>query len=204
MLTPPPKRHRMVWGMLAQYAGRGRRLSAAAGSLQGGAVREGRARMNAIGWWVLAVFIIVVGVIGTLVPGVPGVLVVFGGMLLGAWIDGFRRIGWITLTVLAVLTALALLADVLGGVLGAKRVGASRLALLGAAIGSVVGLFYGFVGALIAPFFGAAAGELITRGRLAQAARVGVGTAIGFALTMVARVIIVLAMLIVFVMGYLI
>lgn len=154
--------------------------------------------MNPIGWWIVAVLLIVAGVVGTLVPAFPGVLAVFGGMLLGAWIDGFRRIGWITITVLALLTALALLADVAGGVLGAKRVGASRLALLGAAIGSVVGLFYGLAGILLAPFFGAAAGELITRGKLAQAARVGVGTWIGFALTLVARVIIVLAMLLLF------
>ena len=160
--------------------------------------------MNPIGWWILAVLLIVAGVIGTLVPGVPGVLLVFGGMLLAAWIDGFTRIGWITLTILTVLVALSLLADLLGGLLGAKRVGASRLALLGAAIGSLVGLFYGLLGALIAPFFGAAAGELISRGRLAQAARVGVGTWIGFALALLARVVIVVAMLVVFVTSYLI
>lgn len=154
--------------------------------------------MNPIGWWILAVLLIVVGMIGTLLPGIPGVLLVFLGMLLGAWIDGFRRIGWITITILGALAALSLLADIVGGLLGAKRAGASRLALLGAAIGSIVGLFYGLVGALIAPFFGAAAGELITRGKLAQAARVGVGTWIGFMLTLIARVIIVFAMIVVF------
>lgn len=160
--------------------------------------------MHSSAWWALAALLIAVGAIGTLVPAVPGVLAVFGGMLLGAWIDGFRRIGWITLAILGLLTALSLLADVVGGVLGARRVGASRLALLGAAVGSVVGLFYGPIGALIAPFFGAAAGELITRGRLAQAARVGLATWVGFALTLVARVIIVLTMVAVFVAGYLI
>ncbi|HXS27476.1 MAG TPA: DUF456 family protein [Steroidobacteraceae bacterium] len=160
--------------------------------------------MNPIGWWVIAVLLIMVGLIGTLVPAVPGVLAVFAGMLLGAWIDGFRRVGWTTVTILALLTALSLLADVAAGVIGAKRVGASRLALLGAAVGSVVGLFYGLVGLLMAPFFGAAAGELITRRRLGQAARVGVGTWVGFALSLVARVVIVLTMLIVFIASYLI
>lgn len=159
--------------------------------------------MNPIGWWILAVLLIVAGVIGTVLPGVPGVLLVFGGMLLGAWIDGFARIGWVTLTILAVLALLALLADVVGGLLGARRAGASRLALLGAAIGSLIGLFYGLAGMLIAPLFGAAAGELINRGRLAQAARVGVATGIGVALTLVARAIIVLAMLVVFITSYL-
>jgi len=160
--------------------------------------------VNPIGWWVLAVLLIVAGVVGTVLPGVPGVLLVFGGMLLVAWIDGFARIGWVTLTILAGLALLSLLADLVGGVLGAKRAGASRLALLGAAIGSVVGLFYGLAGILIAPFFGAAAGELMNRSRLAQAARVGVAAGIGVALTLVARVIIVLAMLIVFIASYLV
>jgi len=155
--------------------------------------------MSPVGWWILAALLIVVGMIGTLVPGIPGVLAVFGGMLLAAWIDGFRRIGWITIAILALLTVFSLVADVAGGLLGAKRVGASRLALLGAAIGAVVGLFYGLIGALMAPFFGAAAGELISRGKLEQAARVGVGTWIGFALALLARVVIVLTMLVVFV-----
>ena len=155
--------------------------------------------MSPVGWWILAALLIVIGMIGTLVPGIPGVLAVFGGMLLAAWIDGFRRIGWITIAILALLTVFSLVADVAGGLLGAKRVGASRLALLGAAIGAVVGLFYGLIGALMAPFFGAAAGELISRGKLEQAARVGVGTWIGFALALLARVVIVLTMLVVFV-----
>ncbi len=154
--------------------------------------------MSPIGWWVIAALLIVVGVIGTFLPGFPGVPAVFGGMLLAAWIDDFRRIGWVTLAILGLLAILALLADVLGGLIGAKRVGASRPALIGAAVGSVVGLFFGLVGALIGPFLGASAGELITRGRVAQAARVGLGTWVGLALTLVARVVIVFAMLAVF------
>lgn len=158
---------------------------------------------NPILWWLIAVLLIIVGVIGTFVPAVPGVLLVMGGMILAAWIDGFRRIGWITLAILGLLTALALLADVLGGLLGAKRVGASRLALLGAAVGTFIGIFFGLVGALIGPFLGAAAGELMSRGRLLPAARVGLGTWAGLAFSMVARVVIVLAMLAVFVVSYL-
>lgn len=66
---------------------------------------------------------ILLGVIGTFLPAAPGVILVFGGMLLGAWIDGFRRTGWVTLTILGVLTILALLGDMLGALIGAKRVG---------------------------------------------------------------------------------
>jgi uncharacterized protein len=160
--------------------------------------------LSAIAWWSIAVLLILGGVIGTFLPAVPGVILVFGGMLLAAWIDGFRRIGSITLGILGLLTLLALLADVLGGLLGAKRVGASGLALLGAAVGTLVGIFFGLVGALIGPFLGAAAGELLARGRLVPAARVGLGTWLGLALSLVARVVIVFAMLAVFLTSYLI
>jgi uncharacterized protein len=159
--------------------------------------------MSPMAWWVIAILLILIGIVGTFLPGVPGILLVFGGMLLAAWIDDFRRIGWITLAILGLLAVLALIGDVLGSLLGAKRVGASRLALAGAALGSVVGLFFGLAGVLLAPFFGAAAGELITRRRLVHAARVGLGTWVGLALSLVARVVILLAMLGVFIVSYL-
>jgi uncharacterized protein YqgC (DUF456 family) len=160
--------------------------------------------MSTIGWWIVAVLLIVVGVAGVFLPAMPGVLLVFAGMLLGAWIDGFTRVGWTTLVILGLLAALALLMDVLGSLIGAKRVGASRLALIGATIGALVGLFFGLIGALIGPFLGAAAGELISRGRLEQAARVGIGTWVGLALSLAAKAVIVLAMLAVFVASYLV
>lgn len=160
--------------------------------------------MHAIGWWVVAVLLILMGVIGSFLPGIPGVLLVFGGMLLAAWIDGFRQIGWVTLTILGILTALALLADLLGALAGAKRVGASRGALLGAAVGGLIGIFFGLPGALLGPFLGAAAGELLSKGHPVQAARVGAGTWLGLALSLVFRLILVFAMLAVFLTRYLI
>jgi uncharacterized protein len=159
--------------------------------------------MNPIGWWVIAVLLIIIGVIGAFLPAVPGVILVMGGMTLAAWIDGFRRIGWVTLGILGLLMVLALAVDMLGALIGAKRVGASRLALLGAAIGTIVGIFFGLLGALIGPFLGAVAGELVSRGRLAPAARVGLATWVGLLVSLVARVAIVFAMLAVFVASYL-
>lgn len=158
--------------------------------------------MNPIWWWVLAIALIVVGVAGTFLPILPGVILVFGGMLLGAWIDDFQRVGWITLVILGVLALLVLLVDIVSGLLGAKRVGASRLAIIGAAIGTVVGLAFGLVGVLIAPFIGAVIGELITLGKLAPAARVGFATWIGMAVGAIAKLALVLAMLGVFVTSY--
>jgi uncharacterized protein len=159
--------------------------------------------MNPNWWWVLAILLITIGTVGTVLPVIPGAIVVFAGMLLAAWIDDFQRVGWITLTILGVLTALTFVFDIIGALIGAKRVGASRLALAGAAIGTLVGLFFGLLGILIAPFVGAVIGELISRRQLGPAARVGVGTWIGLAVGTLAKIALVFAMLAVFATSYL-
>jgi uncharacterized protein len=158
--------------------------------------------MNPIWWWVVAIALIVVGVIGTFLPVLPGVLLVFGGMVLGAWIDNFERVGWITLVILGVLTVLVFVVDIVSALLGAKRVGASRLAIIGAAVGTVVGLAFGIVGVLVAPFIGAVIGEILERKRLGTAARVGFATWLGMAVGAVAKLGLVLAMLGVFAAAY--
>ena len=152
--------------------------------------------------WVLAISLIVIGTIGTFVPGIPGPVLVFAGMLLAAWMDHFLRIGSVTLIILGLLTALAVAIEIGASLIGARRVGASRLALIGAAAGTVFGLFFGFVGILICPFLGAVIGELIARRRLAPAVRVGVGTWIGAAVGIFAKMAIVFVMLGVFLLSY--
>jgi uncharacterized protein YqgC (DUF456 family) len=158
--------------------------------------------MNPGVWWAIAMFLIALGVIGSFLPGIPGPLALFAGMFLAAWIDHFDRVGWVVLIILGALTAAALAIDVVAGLLGARRVGASRPALIGATIGTVVGLFFGFVGILIAPFVGAVIGELSSRPQLGSAVRVGIGTWIGLAVGAFAKILIVLAMLSVFLLSY--
>jgi uncharacterized protein YqgC (DUF456 family) len=154
--------------------------------------------------WIIAIGLIFIGVLGTVLPGIPGVMAVFGGMLLAAWIDGFTKIGWVTLVVLGVLTALAFAADIIGGLLGAKRVGATPLALAGAALGTLAAFPFGFLGLLVGPFIGAVVGEFIAQQRLDAAARVGLGTWIGLAVGSLAKLALLFAMLGVFVTSYLV
>ncbi len=158
--------------------------------------------MEAVWWWVLAIALIVVGVVGTFLPVLPGAALVFAGMLLAAWIDDFQRIGWVTLTILGVLAVLVFVIDIIAAVFGARRVGASRLALAGATVGTIVGMFFGIVGILIAPFVGAVVGELMARGEIEPAARVGFGTWLGMAVGALAKIAVVLAMIGVFVASY--
>ncbi len=154
--------------------------------------------MDPNAYFALAALLVIVGLAGTVLPVLPGVLFVFGGLLLAAWAEGFTRVGAAGLTLIGALAALAFAADFIASLLGAKRVGASPRALLGAALGGIVGIFFGIPGLLLGPFLGAVAGELSARGGLAQAGKVGVGTWIGLLAAAVAKVVIAFAMIGVF------
>jgi uncharacterized protein YqgC (DUF456 family) len=149
-------------------------------------------------YFILSAVLIVAGIAGTVVPILPGVPLVFAGMLLAAWADHFQHIGAFTLTVLGMLCALALLIDFVAGLLGAKRVGASTRALWGASLGTLVGLFFGLPGILLGPFLGAAIGELAAGRELRHATRVGIGTWLGLLFGTLAKVALCFTMLGVF------
>lgn len=119
----------------------------------------------------------------------PGTLLVWSGVLLGAWIDDFTRVGVSTVVIISILAALAWALDFVAGLMGAKRAGASKLALVGAAIGTVVGIFMGLVGVLFMPLVGAAVGEYWAQRDQQRAAKVAFATWVGLMLGMVAKVV---------------
>ncbi|MBK7014573.1 MAG: DUF456 domain-containing protein [Sulfuritalea sp.] len=139
--------------------------------------------------WILCAVLILAGLAGTVLPVLPGTLLVWGGVVLGAWIDDFTRVGVTTLAVVTVLAVLAWGLDYVAGLMGAKKAGASKLALLGAAAGTVVGLFMGLVGVLFMPLAGAAAGEYLAQKDQARAVKVGVATWVGIMVGLIAKVV---------------
>ena len=153
--------------------------------------------------WVLAILLIVIGMIGALVPILPGTVLVFGGMVLGAWADGFTRVGIPTLVVLALITLLVYVIDFVAGVYGVEKTGASRRAVIGAALGTIVGLFFGLPGLILGPFIGAVAGEYTVRRHLAGAGRAGAGAWLGIALGTAAKIALNFVMLGIFLAAYL-
>ncbi|MEJ6021197.1 DUF456 domain-containing protein [Ramlibacter sp. PS4R-6] len=144
--------------------------------------------------WLLSIVLIAVGFAGIVLPALPGTILILAGIFAGAWADGFARIGWVALTVCTVLALLSWVLDYAAAVLGAKRAGASKLALWGAAIGTVVGIFMGFVGIFFMPLVGAAIGELIARRNHGQALRVGIATWIGLLAGMLGKLLLALVM----------
>ena len=122
------------------------------------------------------------GLLGAMLPLLPGAPFILLGALLLGWSDGFNRVGWLTITALAGLTLLSLLVDVGAASLGARRSGASPLAVSGAVAGTVVGVFFALPGLVVGPFLGAIAGELLAGRRLKQAGRAGLSTWAGLLL----------------------
>ncbi|MHB8535674.1 MAG: DUF456 domain-containing protein [Sulfuricaulis sp.] len=148
--------------------------------------------------WILAATLVAAGLAGLLFPVIPGALMLFAGLTLAAWADNFFYIGWKTLTLLGVLALLTYPADFMASAFGAKRFGASPRAVAGAAIGAVVGIFFGLPGVLLGPFFGAVTGELLTQGHLGKAGRAGIGATVGLVLGVALKLAIAFAMLGVF------
>ncbi len=138
--------------------------------------------------WIVSAALILLGLAGTVLPLLPGTLLVWSGVLLGAWIDDFTRVGVSTVVIISILAALAWALDFVAGLMGAKRAGASRLALVGAAVGTVVGIFMGLVGVLFMPLVGAAVGEYWAQRDQQRAAKVAFATWLGLMLGMVAKV----------------
>ena len=144
--------------------------------------------------WVLSAVLVLAGLAGTVLPLLPGTLLVWAGLLLGAWIDDITRVGVVTVVLLTLLAALAWALDFVAGLMGAKRAGASPQALVGAAVGTVVGIFMGLIGVLFMPLVGAGIGEYWAQKNQQRAAKVALATWLGLLLGMVAKVVIAFVM----------
>ena len=130
-------------------------------------------------WYAIAGIIIAAGFVASILPNLPGIPMMFGGMLLAAWAGHFEAIPIWVIVFLALLAAFSIVFDFVAGSYGAKRYGASKAAVWGAFIGTIAGLFFGIPGIILGPFVGAVIGQLASGSRVEHAARVGVGTWIG-------------------------
>jgi len=153
-------------------------------------------------FYLVGALLVLIGIAGIILPALPGVPLVFAGLLVAAWGDGFERVGWLPLVVLGVLTIISVVVDVLSTVIGAQKVGASKLALLGSAIGTVVGLFFMPIGLFVGPFAGALIGEYLHGRKLGQATKVGLGTWLGIVLGIAFKMGLAMAMVGVFAMAW--
>jgi uncharacterized protein len=129
--------------------------------------------------YIIAAMLILAGLIGAVIPALPGIPMIFGGIWLIAAIDHYRHVGMWWLLLIALMGVIGLAMDLLAGALGAKRVGASHQAIIGALLGTMIGVFFGLPGLVLGPFLGAVLGELASGNSVLRSTHVGIGTWIG-------------------------
>jgi uncharacterized protein len=150
-------------------------------------------------WWLFTIVLFAVGVIGTVAPVLPGTTIILAAAVIHRIMLGPEKsIGWRTIIVLVLLTVATYAIDILAGYFGAKYFGATKWATFGAIVGALVGLFFGILGLFVGPVIGAVAGEFIAGKRMIDAGRAGWGSLLGNIGGMLAKLIIALAMITVF------
>ncbi|GFZ76793.1 hypothetical protein GCM10008018_22820 [Paenibacillus marchantiophytorum] len=154
--------------------------------------------MIALGWS-LVIILFVVGMIGAVYPVLPGVLAIYGAFFLYGWLISFEPFTvffWIIQTIIVVII---LVADYAVSALGVKKFGGSKAAIIGSTIGLIVGPFvFQAFGLIIGPFIGAVIGEIIIGTNWKKAVSAGVGSVVGFFASSVVKIVLQLAMIIVF------
>jgi len=142
--------------------------------------------IEVIAWLALIVFF-AVGMIGVILPGIPGFALIFLGVLIHKLLLP-HYLSWWVVAVTGVTIFVSWGIDLLGTSIGAKWGGASRAGIVGALIGAVVGLFFGVPGIVLGPIVGAFTGEMVHARRTVREASVaGVGAGVGIAISTVLR-----------------
>jgi uncharacterized protein YqgC (DUF456 family) len=149
--------------------------------------------------WVVAVLLVVAGAAGTVLPALPGIPLIFLGVLVAAWAEDFARIGGWTIGILALLAVIGVVVDYVAAALSAKRVGASKQGIVGAAVGTVAGVFTGLWGLIFMPLVGAAVGEFIAHKDALRAGKVGAATWFGLLVATAIKIAVAFTMIGVFV-----
>jgi uncharacterized protein len=129
----------------------------------------------------LIIILMGIGLLGTVLPFIPGSPLIFAGAFLYAWHTDFTEISWGTLLVLLVLVVASQILEYLASLVGAKRYGAGKLGIIGAFVGGLVGLFLGGIfGVIIGPFLGAVVFEMVGGREMNDSLKIGFGTLVGF------------------------
>src|SRR5215469_16685624 len=150
-------------------------------------------------WWFVVIALFAVGLIGTIVPVLPGTTIILAAAIIHRLMLGAENsIGWKTLVALGLLTLFSYIFDFFGSYFGAKYIGATKWGAFGAIVGALIGLFFGIIGLFAGPLIGAVAGEFIAGKRMIDAGRAGWGSLLGNIGATIGKLIIALAMITIF------
>ena len=153
-------------------------------------------------WWTITLLLMLAGLVGSILPWIPGSVIIFAGAVLHrVFLGPAKSVSGTTLVVLGVLMVVALAVDLVSGSLGAKWFGASRWGALGGIVGAVVGMFFGLPGVFIGPLAGVLIAELLAGHGILPAGRSTWGTLLGTTAGMIGKVGIALLMVVWFLLA---
>lgn len=157
--------------------------------------------MNVTDWTVfaLAVIVMLAGILGTVVPFLPGLPMIWAAMLIYGIIEGFASIDAVFLVVTLAVVIATEVADYFARAWGARRFGASKAGAVGAVAGSIIGLFFLPLGLILGPFLGVFIAELMAGRSTTESIRAGWGGLIGTLGSMAVKLVVAITMTIVFV-----
>ena len=151
---------------------------------------------SCIGVWSLTLSLLFVGLLGAVLPFVPGPLLIFIAGLVHTWLRPESAMSWPGIAVLALLLVVAYVLDFASGAMGARWFGASKWGIIGVFVGGVVGLFFALPGLILGPIVGGLAFELIfAKKEMRPAMKSTWGTLVGTGAGLVLRLVVSLAML---------
>jgi uncharacterized protein YqgC (DUF456 family) len=138
--------------------------------------------------YLLGVALLAAGVAGLVLPVLPGAVLLVLGVIALAWAGDFVVLGWGTVAFAGLMGLTITAVDWGASILGAKAFGASKWAVLGSAIGLLVGLFLGLPGIILGPAVGALVFEYAKDPNFERALKAGLGTFVGFVVGSVLKV----------------
>jgi len=151
--------------------------------------------MNRI-YFVIALIIMLFGLAGTVLPVIPGIVLIYVGYVLYGFFTGWQDYGVGTIVLWGAVTVVTIFADHYGALYGAKRSGSSIFSIWGSLVGALIGMIlFSLGGLIIGTFVGAFAGELIAGRPADQAYRSGKGALVGFLAGSLFKVIVGLVMI---------
>ena len=150
-------------------------------------------------WTVIAIILCVIlmlaGIIGSFIPVMPGVPLAWLGLLIYAWVTGFERISLLVVMIFLVVTLFSLVLDFVAPMIGASKYRASKLGIIGAFVGFVLGIiFIPYVGFIVGPLVGAFLGEMIAVRKPKRALGSALGALVGFIAGTLFKIVVILVM----------
>ena len=153
--------------------------------------------------WAVTGLLLLIGLLGSVVPSMPGLPIIFGAILLFAFLTDFTSVGVGFVVATGAITALMQVLDYLAGAWGVKKLGGTGWGIAGSLIGSILGFIFAgaFVGMFLGAFGGAFLGELLGAGqRLSASFKIGLGSILGLLAGTLIRIVVAVAMVVTFIL----